>query len=74
MAVFWLPVVLLTSAPVPRVVLLCAAAIAARDNEKMSAAITTKKNETVFVEWLNICKLSFKLFFECSATTRQVSS
>ena len=51
MAVFWLPVVLLTSAPVPRLVLsCCAAAIPARESEKMSTAIRTDKNEAVLVE------------------------
>jgi hypothetical protein len=45
-----MPVVLLTSAPAPRLVLVCAAATPARESEKMSAAIRTEKNETVLVE------------------------
>ena len=45
MAVLLTPVVLLTSAPDPRLVLLCDAATPARENEKMSAAKKTKKHE-----------------------------
>ena len=50
MAVLLLPVVLLTSAFVPRLVLVCAAATPARESEKMSATIRTEKNEAVLVE------------------------
>jgi len=41
------PVVLLKSAPVPRLVLSCAAATPARESDKKSAAIKTEKNEAV---------------------------
>ena len=47
-AVLWMPVVLLTSAPVPRLVLVCAAATPAKKSEKMNAR--TEKNEAVLVE------------------------
>jgi hypothetical protein len=46
-----LAVVLLKSAPVPRLVLSCAAAIPARESEKISVAIRTDKNKAVLVEW-----------------------
>ena len=49
MAVLALPVVLLTSAPAPRLVLLCAAATPARKSEKKSPAIKTEKNEAVLL-------------------------
>ena len=44
LAVLKLPVVLLTSAFVPRLVLVCAAATPARESENMSATIRTEKN------------------------------
>jgi hypothetical protein len=47
--VLLLPVVLLTNAPVPRLVLLCAATIPARESKKRSA-IATEKTEAVLVE------------------------
>ena len=52
MAVLKSPVVLLKSAPVPRLVLFCAAATPARESEKMTATIRTEKN--LAVEWRNI--------------------
>jgi hypothetical protein len=54
MAVLLTPVVLLTSAPDPRLVLLCAAATPASESEKMSVAIRTEKNEAVLVERRNL--------------------
>jgi hypothetical protein len=51
LAVLEMPVVLLWSAPVPRLVLLCAAAPPARESETMSAAIRTEQSEAVWVEW-----------------------
>jgi len=49
-AVLELPVVLLTRAPVPRLVLVCAAALPARESKKINATIRTTKNEAVLVE------------------------
>jgi hypothetical protein len=54
LAVLNSPAVLLKSAPSPRLVLPYAAATPATESEKMSAAIGTKINEAVLVEWRNI--------------------
>jgi hypothetical protein len=51
LAVLKLPVVLLKSAPVPRLVLVWAAATPAKEGEKMSVTIRTEKNEAVWKEW-----------------------
>src|SRR5262249_49826639 len=61
-AVFALPVVLLTRAPVPRLVLLCAAAMVAKEREKMSVAISMKKDEAALVELRNIFTLPVLCF------------
>jgi hypothetical protein len=45
-----IPVVLLPSDPVPRQVLVCAAASPARPSEKISAAIVTDKNKAASEE------------------------
>jgi hypothetical protein len=54
MAVLSLPVVLLTSAPVPRLVLLCAAEVPLRNNKWISPANRADKNEAVLLERQNI--------------------